>query len=100
MKLALIVCDLLTVLLVWRWLAVTGRNEWLMLAYAWNPLVILEVAHSGHLDGLGALWIAACAYAMLRRRTALAADLLHPRGGDQAAADRPRAAVRGTGARA
>lgn len=73
MKLALTVCDLLTVLLVWRWLAVTGRNEWLMLAYAWNPLVILEVAHSGHLDGLGALWIAACAYAMLRRRTALAA---------------------------
>jgi hypothetical protein len=43
-----------------------------VLAYAWNPLVILEVAHSGHLDALGALWIAGCAYALVRRRTALA----------------------------
>jgi hypothetical protein len=72
MKLALTACDLLIVLLLWRWLAVTGRNEWLVLAYAWNPLVILEVAHSGHLDALGALWIAGCAYALVRRRTALA----------------------------
>jgi alpha-1,6-mannosyltransferase len=72
MKLALTVCDLLTMLVVWRWLLVIDKPEWLVLAYAWNPLVILEIAHSGHLDALGALWIAASAYWLARRRTALA----------------------------
>jgi hypothetical protein len=72
MKYALLACDLLTILVLWRWLAVTGRNEWLAIAYAWNPLVVLEVAHSGHIDALGALWIAASAYWLARRRTALA----------------------------
>lgn len=72
MKLALVGCDLLTILVLWRWLAVTRRNEWLALAYAWNPLVILEVSHSGHIDALGALWIAASALWLSRRRTMLA----------------------------
>lgn len=72
MKLALLACDLLTVVVLWRWLAVTGRNEWLALAYAWNPLVVLEVAHGGHIDALGALWIAAAAYWLARRWTMLA----------------------------
>ena len=72
MKLALVACDLLTILVLWRWLVATGRNEWLTLAYAWNPLVVLEVAHSGHIDALGALWITASAYWLSRRRTALA----------------------------
>jgi len=72
MKLALVACDLLTIVVVWRWLAATGRREWLALAYAWNPLVVLEVALSGHIDALGALWIASSAYWLARRRTALA----------------------------
>jgi hypothetical protein len=72
MKLALTLCDLLTMVLLWRWLSATGRNEWLVLAYAWNPLVILEVAHSGHIDALGAMWITAAALCLTRRRTALA----------------------------
>lgn len=72
MKAALVLCDLLTMIVLWRWLAVTRRSEWLTLAYAWNPLVILEVAHSGHIDALGALWITATAYWLSRQRTALA----------------------------
>jgi hypothetical protein len=40
----------------------TGRSPWLALLYAWNPLVLLEVAHSGHIDALGALWIATSAW--------------------------------------
>jgi hypothetical protein len=72
MKVALTLCDLLTVLVVWRWLVATGRSEWLALGYAWNPLVVLEVPHSGHIDALGALWVAAAAYWLSRRRTALA----------------------------
>jgi hypothetical protein len=69
MKFALLVCDLLTVVVLWRWLAWTGRNVWLALAYAWNPLVVLEISHGGHVDALGALWIAAAAYCLARRRT-------------------------------
>jgi len=73
MKIALALCDVMTIVVLWRWLIVTGRSEWLALAYAWNPLVILEIAHSGHIDALGALWIAASAYWLSRKRTALAA---------------------------
>lgn len=72
LKLALVLCDILTMLVVWRWLAVAGKNEWLALTYAWNPLVILEVAHSGHVDVLGAMWIAIAAYALTARRRTLA----------------------------
>ncbi len=72
MKLALVACDLLTMLVLWRWLVVTGRNEWLTLAYAWNPLVVLEVAHSGHIDALGALWTVTAAFWLSRRKTGLA----------------------------
>ncbi len=72
MKLALVACDLLTMLVLWRWLGLTGRDKWLTLAYAWNPLVVLEIAHSGHIDALGALWITAAAFWLARRRTALA----------------------------
>jgi alpha-1,6-mannosyltransferase len=71
-KIALVACDLMIIVVLRRWLALTGRSEWLTLAYAWNPLVVLEVAHSGHMDVLGALWIAASAYWLARRRTALA----------------------------
>lgn len=72
MKLALVGCDLLTIVVLWRWLVLIGRSEWLTLVYAWNPLVVLEVAHSGHIDALGALWVAATAYWLARRRPMLA----------------------------
>ena len=62
MKLAMVVCDLLTVTVLVAWLRSTRRSPWLALLYAWNPLVILEVAHSGHVDALGALWIAVSAW--------------------------------------
>ena len=62
MKLALLACDLLTIAVLLAWLRATGRSPWLALAYAWNPMVILEVAHSGHIDALGALWLAISAW--------------------------------------
>ncbi len=62
MKWALVACDLLTMWVLVMWLRQTGRSPWLALLYAWNPLVILEVAHSGHIDALGALWIAVSAW--------------------------------------
>jgi alpha-1,6-mannosyltransferase len=59
---ALVLCDLLTIWVLLAWLRDTRRSPWLALVYAWNPLVILEVAHSGHIDALGALWIAISAW--------------------------------------
>ena len=72
MKLALVACDLLTMIVLWRWLVATRRSEWLTIAYAWNPLVVFEIAHSGHIDALAALWIVASAFWLARRRTQLA----------------------------
>ena len=76
MKTALVMCDILTIVILWRWLLVTGRSPWLALVYAWNPLVVLEVAHSGHIDALGAMWITASAFYLSRRRTTLASVTL------------------------
>lgn len=73
MKWALIGCDLLTIWVLLLWLRQTGRSPWLALLYAWNPLVILEVAHSGHIDALGALWIAISAWMLSTGRTTRAA---------------------------
>lgn len=72
MKAALVACDLLTFLVLWRWLLMTGRPPWLALAYAWHPLVVFEVAHSGHVDALGALWVMASLYWLSTRRPRLA----------------------------
>ena len=58
----MVACDLLTIAVLIAWLRSTRRSPWLALLYAWNPLVILEVAHSGHVDALGALWIAVAAW--------------------------------------
>jgi len=73
MKIALVLCDLLTIWVLVRWLRQTNRTPWLALAYAWNPLVILEVAHSGHIDALGALWIAVAAWMLTTGRPMRAA---------------------------
>ena len=72
MKLALMACDLLTAIVLWRWLVYMQLSPWLVLTYAWNPLVVLEVSHSGHIDALGALWLVSAAFWLTRRRTLLA----------------------------
>ena len=71
---AMIVCDLLTMLLLWRWLAACGRSPWWVLVYAWHPLAAIEGAASGHIDLLGTLLVVAAAAALHARRT-LAASL-------------------------
>jgi hypothetical protein len=62
MKLGLVACDLLTIAVLIAWLRSANRSPWLALLYAWNPLVVLEVAHSGHIDALAALWITVSAW--------------------------------------
>lgn len=73
MALAMVVCDLLLAGILWRWLAVTGRNPWWVLAYAWHPLVAIEGAGGAHIDVLGALLLVAGVHALSRRRSLLAA---------------------------
>jgi alpha-1,6-mannosyltransferase len=52
--------DWLTLLALRRWLRVRRLPESRALWYAWNPLVILEIAGSGHNDALGIFfWVAA-----------------------------------------
>jgi hypothetical protein len=72
-KAALIVCDALVGLLLWRWLVWQRRNPLLVIVYAWNPLVAMEVASGGHLDVAGALLVVATAVAISRGYRAAAA---------------------------
>lgn len=51
-KLLLIAADLATCWLVLRLLRHLGRPSWEAALYAWNPLVVKEIAGSGHVDGL------------------------------------------------
>ena len=70
---AVVACDLLTLLVLWRWLLATGRSSWWTLVYAWHPLVVLESAAGAHIDVVGTLLVAAGAGALVRRRPLAAA---------------------------
>ncbi len=63
-KAALVACDLLVGLLLLRWLARSGQSPWRVLLYVWNPLVMIEVAGSGHVDVLGACLLVLCFLAL------------------------------------
>jgi hypothetical protein len=76
MRFALVGCDLLTIVVLLAWLRDSGRPLPLALLYAWNPLVVLEIAHSGHIDALGALWIATSAWLLSTGRGMRAAVAL------------------------
>ena len=73
MAVAVLLCDLLIIGVLWGWLAATGRSPWWVLAYAWHPLVALEGAGGAHIDVVGALLLVGAAYALSRRRSLLAA---------------------------
>ena len=76
LKIALVACDLAVAAILVAWLRGLGRNPLWMIAYAWNPLVVLETAYSGHLDAAGALAVTAAAFALSRGRPALSVAAL------------------------
>lgn len=76
MAAAALVCDLLTIGVLGRWLAAAGRSPWWVLAWAWHPLAALEGAGGGHVDAAGTLLLVGAAYALSRRRSLLAAVAL------------------------
>jgi hypothetical protein len=73
LKLVFVICDLGISLVLLDLLRTSGRGAHLVLAYAWNPLLAIEVAGSGHIDIVGALLLVLSVAALLRRWRALAA---------------------------
>src|SRR5262245_22126722 len=66
MKASFIAFDLATLLLVVRLLAMTGRPPGMAVIYAWCPLLIKEIANSGHLDALAYFLTASAAYVVVQ----------------------------------
>ena len=67
MKAAFVLCGFVIALVLLELLRSTGRDLHLVLAYAWNPLLAIEVAGSGHIDIFGALLLVISAAALVRR---------------------------------
>ncbi len=72
LKIAFVVCEL-AIILVLLDLLRRKQAAHLVLAFAWNPLLAVEVAGSGHIDIVGALLLLVSAVALVRRRRATAA---------------------------
>ena len=73
LKVAFVVCDFAIVLVLLDILRRSGQGAHWVLAYAWNPLLAIEVAGSGHIDIVGALLLLVSVAALGRRWRATAA---------------------------
>src|SRR5437870_8650699 len=73
LKVAFVVCDLVIVFVLLDVLRCNRQGAHLVLAYAWNPLLAIEVAGSGHIEIVGALLLVVSAAALGRRWRATAA---------------------------
>jgi alpha-1,6-mannosyltransferase len=73
LKVAFVVCDLAIVLVLLDILRSSRQGAHWVLAYAWNPVLVTEVAGSGHIDIVGALLLLVSFAALGRRWRTLAA---------------------------
>jgi alpha-1,6-mannosyltransferase len=76
LKLAFVVCEFAIIFVLLDFLRESRQGAHLVLAYAWNPLLAIEVAGSGHIDIVGALMLVVSAAALVRRWRATAAVAL------------------------
>ncbi len=76
LKVAFAVCDLAIILVLLDVLRCTRQGAHIVLVFAWNPLLAIEVAGSGHVDIVGALLLLVSAAALVRRWRATAAVAL------------------------
>ncbi len=76
LKVAFVVCEFAIVFVLLDVLRCTRQGVHLVLAYAWNPLLAIEVAGSGHIDVVGALLLLVSGAALVRRWQATAAVAL------------------------
>jgi alpha-1,6-mannosyltransferase len=72
LKVAFVVCEFAIVFVLLDMLR-GKQGAHLVLAFAWNPLLAIEVAGSGHIDIVGALLLLVSAAALVRRWRATAA---------------------------
>ncbi|HEV8308429.1 MAG TPA: glycosyltransferase family 87 protein [Methylomirabilota bacterium] len=75
-KLFIVALDLATIALVVGWLRALGRPLAWALVYAWHPLVVVELAGSGHLDAVVLATTVAALWAATRGREAWAGAFL------------------------
>ena len=73
LKVAFVVCEVAIVFVLLDVLRYSRQGAHLVLAYAWSPLLAIEVAGNGHIDILGALLLLVSAAALGRRWRATAA---------------------------
>lgn len=73
LKVAFVVCDFVIALVLLDILRFSRQGAHWVLAYAWNPLLAIEVAGSGHIDIVGVLLLLLSAGALARRWRAVAA---------------------------
>ena len=75
-KAAFVLCEFAIVFALLDLLRCTRQAAHLVLAFAWNPLLAIEVAGSGHIDIVGALLLLVSAAALVRRWRSTAAVAL------------------------
>jgi hypothetical protein len=73
LKVAFVICELAIILVLLDVLRYSRHGAHLVLAYAWNPLLAIEVAGSGHIDIVGVLFLLVSVAALLRRWRTIAA---------------------------
>jgi alpha-1,6-mannosyltransferase len=76
MKLAFVLCEFAIVLVLLDILRRNQKPAHLALVFAWNPLLAIEVAGSGHIDVVGTLLLVVSVAALARRWRATAAVAL------------------------
>lgn len=73
LRVTFVACAFLLAFVLLDILRSTHKGEHLVLAYAWNPLLVIEVAGSGHIDITGALLLVLSVAALARNWRAIAA---------------------------
>jgi alpha-1,6-mannosyltransferase len=73
LKIAFVVCEVAIAFVLLEVLRYNRQGAHLVLAYAWSPLLAIEVAGNGHIDIVGALLLLVSAAALGRRWRATAA---------------------------
>jgi hypothetical protein len=73
LKVAFVICDFAIVFVLLDLLRRNHQGSHLVLTFAWNPLLVIEVAGSGHIDIVGGLFLVVSAAALVRRWRTIAA---------------------------
>ena len=67
-KFALVLFDLATMALVYWLICSIGKHPGWLIVYAWNPLVVKEIANGGHLDSIAAFFLTLSVLVVVRWR--------------------------------